>query len=65
MFHGGKKTALQHTEIPEPMKRDNLTKTSLDTEYVSGKYVIMHAFYSGPGETFVSLYGSSLQLSPV
>jgi hypothetical protein len=45
------KAALQHTEIPEPMKGDKFTKTSLDTEYISGKYIIRHSFYSCPEET--------------
>lgn len=59
------KAALQHSEIPEPMKGDKFTKTSLDTEYVSGKYIIMHSFYSGPRETIsfpymALLFGSLL-----
>lgn len=58
------KAALQHTEILEPMKGDKFTKTSLDTEYVSGKYIIRHSFYSCPGETiyfpYMALLFSSL-----
>ena len=49
------------------MKGDKFTKTSLDTEYVSGKYVIMHSLYSGPGATisfpYMALLFSSLLFS--